>query len=256
MPRLPPELIDHIIDHFDYDNLSDLRDLYACALVCKAWVAPSRAHLFHTVEIGRPHRPRTYCAIRKFPDLAVYVRELYFANGSGAEEVALELLPLFTTLRKLAFFHTHWTSLNPETRNSFHRALALPSLIHLNLVGMTFDTRERFEGLLHPQLKRLVVFDSVTQHDRDSVVNEATKRQPCLLEYLRHDTDPVFADWLLGAQTTIDVTNLRTLYLTGVVSTCARNLSRMLQALRSLEHLRLHDHDGCMPSFYLFQFIL
>jgi hypothetical protein len=48
----------------------------------------------------------------------------------------------------------------------------------------------------------------------NSVVDEEIEqdeRHPCHLECLGHDAKPVFVDWLLGAQTTIDITNLHIL---------------------------------------------
>ena len=46
--RLPPELIDRIIDYLH----SDPRSLAACSLVCKLWEPTSRFHLFRRIDLS------------------------------------------------------------------------------------------------------------------------------------------------------------------------------------------------------------
>ncbi len=46
-PRLPPELSDAVMDFLHNDK----KTLRTCALVCKAWVATSRLHLFHEITL-------------------------------------------------------------------------------------------------------------------------------------------------------------------------------------------------------------
>jgi hypothetical protein len=262
MPQFPLEVIEHIIDYF-HNSRSNLR---TCALVCKAWVAPSRYHLFHTVKVG-PHvsaRRRVYRAIRKSPSLAVYIREFFLSFlDRKAGKIALELLPLSTSLRNLGLFNTNWTSLEPEIRNSIRRALALPTLTRLELIDVTFDKREHFEDLLRPHLRRLVVIGLVWRDPVMApgcrVVDEEIKQdrqQPCHLEYLTHDADSAFIDQFPGAQTTIDVTSLHTLCVTHVTATRLGDLSLMFQGLGSLKHLHLRYLPICMQSFYLSRFIL
>src|SRR3984957_20763029 len=81
-PRLPPELIDYTIDYL-HDSPSTLR---TCACVYRAWVAPSRFHLFYRREIT-PTRTRTVplqtCKLLEFlqgsPHIAFYIREFHFS---------------------------------------------------------------------------------------------------------------------------------------------------------------------------------
>jgi hypothetical protein len=249
MPLLPPELIDYILDYL-YDSPSNLR---ACALVCKAWVAPSSAHLFYKIEVDCRNTPflTQLCAIKRTPSLAVYVRVLEVKYGHFTREIALELLPLFTRLRKLVLNYIVM-SLEPEIRNSLHRALALPTLTHLHLANLFFDKREHFENLIHPHLKCLNAHD-VTWGYGDilpqSVVDEEIQldgRQPCHLQYLSVITEHFFINWVLGPQTAIDITSLRIL-AAYVNPTIIGSFSRIFQALRSLEHLHFHIVDG---SFY------
>jgi hypothetical protein len=244
MPWLPPELIDLVIDHLrDTDN--NVVDLRACALVCKAWVVPARSRLFREVRIS-PFYGTQFQAIQETPALAAYVRVFHARHLSSLYyyKSVIQLLPLFTRLRKLVLFDIRWTLLQRDTRDSFRRVLALPHLIDLEVMYVVFDKREHFEDLLHPHLKRLAVFESKwegTPHN--SVVDDEIEprgRQPCHLDYLNYDSRPVFVDWLLGTQTTIDLANLRSL------NVHVQSVSRLLQALESLDHLQILIVDRCM----------
>jgi hypothetical protein len=163
----------------------------------------------------------------------------------------VELLPLFT-LRKLVLSSIKWTDL--ETKG-YPRVLALPTLTHLKLTHIIFEKREHFEDLIHPHLKWLIA-RNVTWWDGDilpqsRVVDEEIQlngRQPCRLQCLSVSPSPEFVDWLLGPQTIIDITSLRIFIAYGVRLVNMGDVLRMLQALRSLEHLRMRISDG---SFYL-----
>jgi hypothetical protein len=253
MPLLPSELVDYILQYL-CDSPSDLR---ACALVCKAWVAPSRAHLFYKIEVNYDRDPtsaRPYQVIQQTPSLAVYVRELeveYECITREAQETVVELLPLFTRLRKLVLSYIEWTDLE---RKGYHPVLALPTLTHLELTDVILEKREDFEDLIHPHLKWLTAHH-VTWWDGDivpqSVVNEEIQlngRQPCHLRCLSVKPRRAFVDWLLGPQTIIDITSLRIFIAYGVYFVNMGDVLRMLQALRSLEHLRMRIIGG---SFYL-----
>lgn len=45
VPRIPPELVDEVLDHLS-DDMATLR---TCSLVAKSWVHPSRRHIFNKV---------------------------------------------------------------------------------------------------------------------------------------------------------------------------------------------------------------
>src|ERR1700751_2141762 len=78
-PRLPPELIDHILNHLQHST----KDLRNCALVCKSWLASCRFHLFHHVEIDRnawSFIKSLYNAIQISPDIAFCVQKLSFST--------------------------------------------------------------------------------------------------------------------------------------------------------------------------------
>jgi hypothetical protein len=269
-PRLPPELIEHIIDYL-HDSPEDLR---SCARVCKAWLAPSRFHLFYKITLystpilpscGRLHR-----AIQQSSHIALCVRELSFeakrtgrfllqADSDDAELVLNTILPQifrsFTKLRKLTLHYLVWDQLVSGVKESLQDILALPSLVHFNAF-VRFSSLESFLGLLHPQLKRLemhiYVLGNTSSEAMDGGDGQETvvKRQPCRLEYLGYCERGGFIDWLLGSRSLIDISAVRTLCLIEIDwPTWQRNVARLLSTLgASLEHLKLW---GALPNFYL-----
>jgi len=62
IPRLPPELLDHIIDLL-YDSQTALGN---CCLVSKSWIPSTRSHIFANVKIVDEERLRSWKEI--FPD--------------------------------------------------------------------------------------------------------------------------------------------------------------------------------------------
>jgi hypothetical protein len=271
-PRVPPELIEHIIDYL-HDSPEDLR---SCALVCKAWLAPSRFHLFYKISLRQtnilPSCRRLQRAIQRSSHIALCVRELsiddtpFFSPGTsfiGLPEDSVELntiLPQvfrsFTRLCKLQLGPLSWDELMPDVKKSLQDILALPSLVHFDTWCVDFSSVESFLGLLHPQLKRLhshiYVLDNTSSEamDGDDGQETVVKRQPCRVEYLgwslRRDG---LIDWLLGSQSLIDISAVHTLCLREIGETTQHNVTRLLRTLgASLEHLTLW---GALPNFYL-----
>jgi hypothetical protein len=134
MRHLPREITDHIIDYL-HNSPQDLR---ACACVCRAWLDSSRSRLFYRISVHRvPARTRVYHspyeAIQHSPRIALYVRELYYADPTRWDVVAgnlLKLLRPFTRLRMLELVTQEWTLLMPEIKDSIRNILALPSLVY------------------------------------------------------------------------------------------------------------------------------
>jgi hypothetical protein len=261
--RLPPELTEHIINYL-HDSPEDLR---SCALVCKAWLAPSRSHLFYKISIHPapilPSCRRLQRAIQQSPHVALCVRLLSFSPGKSfpeeledSERVELStILPQifrsFTRLRKLVLGVLIWDKLMSDVKKSLQDILALPPLVHFDARRATFSSPESFLDLLHPQLKQLEVFiygfDSMVSEAMDGEGEQQTvvKRQPCRLESLAwHVLEVGFIDWLLGSQSLIDVSAVRTLYLGEVTNLDQHNVTRLLRTLgTSLERLALEWVD-------------
>ena len=61
-PHLPPELLDHTVDHL-HDDPSTLKE---CSLVSKSWITRARTHLFAHIEFKNPKTLKSWK--RTFPD--------------------------------------------------------------------------------------------------------------------------------------------------------------------------------------------
>jgi hypothetical protein len=270
--RLPPELIEHTIDYL-HDSAEDLR---SCALACKAWLAPSRFHLFYQITLHRepilPSCRRLQRAIQHSSDIALCVRELSFTPEfsdfpmrlEDSERVELNtILPQifrsFTRLRRLLLRSLSWGELMSDVKKSFQDILTLPSLVHLHVAAVEFSSPESFLDLLHPQLKRLegslfpgTALEAMNREDEQETV---VKRSPCRLEYLWWYSRGVESiDRLLGSQSIIDISALRTLRLIDFGPLQWRSVTRLLGTLRtSLEHLIIEGIDtelwGASPIF-------
>jgi hypothetical protein len=226
-PKLPPELIDYIIDYL-HDNIWDLR---SCALVSKTWLPSCRFHIFYRISIcsygsSEICYHRLYEFIQQTPCLASYVRDLKFIDNPDAalERILLPLLRSFTQLCKLSLSNLDWDWFTPDMKKLFVDILDLPSLVHFKVKLVWFSRPEDFINLLRPPLKRLAVGISWsgnrTTVDIGSVVNAEgqdamAKRRPCRLELLDLSIafSPALIEWLLRPQSIVDLSNLRSLYV-------------------------------------------
>ena len=78
---LPPELIHGIISTLRSPYCTEIKALAACTLICKAWHAVARSHLFHTLRIKSPPSGERFDEFLVFadrhPDVVQYVQNLY-----------------------------------------------------------------------------------------------------------------------------------------------------------------------------------
>jgi hypothetical protein len=228
MSQLPPELIDYIIDYL-HDSPSTLR---TCARVCQAWVEPSRFHLFYCVDILKPRISSRNVAdslselLRRSPNIALYIREFHlsmesrFNFQSALECILPHLLGKLTRLRKLVLLGIPFTRLWSDTRAAFRALFALPGLVHVEVRALKVRKPEHFTSLLCPPLKRLSMDmdldkfairpEDLRAVDEEVRAVELQKSSPCRLEYLRSGSS-MFVNWLLGAQTVVDISTIRTL---------------------------------------------
>ena len=79
--RLPQELMEYIIDHLWYH----LESLLACCLTCRAWVEPSRYHLFYRRRLLYEYQYKSLSNLRRH-GLIGYIRR-----------IEMDLLPPFDT---------------------------------------------------------------------------------------------------------------------------------------------------------------
>jgi len=279
-PRLPPELIEYTIDYL-HDSPSALR---ACACVCRDWVAPSRFHLFYRREITPTNRTSTVpLQIRQLleilqgsPHIACYIREFHFSVGyytilymphsdwPQVETVLPQLLAMLTQLRKLVLFGIPFSGLVPDTMAAFCALFALPCLVDVEVRVLRVAKLEHFTSLLCSPLKRLSVTESLLSEvrpnpediraiDKEIKAVESQERSPCRLEYL-YTNSSVFMHWLLGAQTVIDISTIRTLearipnHTEGLMARLIRRLGPSLENL-TIKNPGLEDWGAPFPIY-------
>jgi hypothetical protein len=276
LDRLPLELIERIIDFF-HDSR---KDLYHCALVCKAWLAPSRYHLFYSICICPDPSKRwvpcfwqydlLYETLQQSPHIAHYVREFRFLSVSQMadpnwplpKQIA-SLLQSFTNLRKLTLCSIFWETLSLDMKEALREALARPSLTQLYLERVIFSATEDLAELIYPHLKRLqawILWASnfrIVPFEGTNVMVEG--RQPCrleLIEIFMHTHFVPFVEWLLGTQLVFDISNLRDLDV-WMGYEMQRTVTRLIRRAEStLEHITIRNLKADNPGTWAFHPLL
>ncbi|KAJ7644544.1 hypothetical protein FB45DRAFT_898160, partial [Roridomyces roridus] len=204
-PRILPELIEVIVD-----QIGDLEEdtVKACSLISTAFVGPSQRRLFHYLHLRdteampklacdgnviSPDRARDFFA--SSPHLASYVRKLAisipsrriqnrfrglsigrFSEHEPKEDLYIAfqtVLPAFTRVKQLTLSGPHdcaWTSLPEPFTSAVYAVLALPTMSHLRVFGLTIpaslitvksaSVRELSLASTTAPLRTLVVHDS------------------------------------------------------------------------------------------------
>ena len=158
------------------------------------------------------------------------------------------LLGMLTQLRKLVLDGFPLTTLVPDTRAAFRALFALPCLVDVEVRCLKIAKLEHFTTLLCSPLKRLSVSEPAEEEfpfnpeeiraiDEEIKAVELQQRSPCRLEYL-HFNDSVFMHWLIGAQSVIDISTIRTLdawchpkHMEGLVARLIKRLGPSLEDL-------------------------
>jgi hypothetical protein len=149
-PRLPPEMIDAIIDQLD----ADPEVLALCALVCRSWVPASRRHLFRMITITKTNISDT---IRLLSSV-----ECTIANATV--HLTLCDIEALSNLRGITCRLPHVTQLSLQATISSDvdfpgEALAplLPNLELLQFDAFQFETSRPLGWILRrcPRLRRI-----------------------------------------------------------------------------------------------------
>jgi hypothetical protein len=161
----------------------------------------------------------------------------------------------------LEIYDVMWPFLAPETKKSLLGLIALPSLIHLRITAARICELGYLIALLPPSLKQLTLayygFGGLEPIEDEGALVE---RQPCRLEHLTlgSKNPSQFVDWLLGTQSIIDLSNLRTLEAYCTMDDEQDGLMRLVSGLgSSLEHLtfQLSRQDIWRAPFFKFLII-
>jgi F-box-like len=144
--RLPPELIDAIMDNFHEDH--DRDGLLACSLVCRSWVSPSQRHLFRrvTLALNGDDCQRLDRALLSSPHLAGHIRELkvhlrgvngwttrVLAHRVIDQSLAATVLFKLNKLQSIELRKLDWCLMTVDLRQSLQWVLLRPSIKFLTL---------------------------------------------------------------------------------------------------------------------------
>ncbi|KAJ8689447.1 hypothetical protein PTI98_012349 [Pleurotus ostreatus] len=149
---LPVELIHQIIADLAQSEDNTPPIIGACALVCRAWAAICRAHIFRQITISyRDFTPRLSFLYFTAPHLSKYILELVI-RGQGSRrsshafpEWTAYCFGLLNNLRSLRFHHVtgEWSQISTPLVQGITTLLSAPRLRKLHISGWAFgnDTR-------------------------------------------------------------------------------------------------------------------
>ncbi|KAI0077384.1 hypothetical protein K474DRAFT_1661825 [Panus rudis PR-1116 ss-1] len=160
-PRLPPELIDHIIDYLH----SYQKALSTCSLVCKSWLPTVRYHRFSRLTLWYRELNQLLLLIQSSPDIAYFVEELSCRNGYGRYNdsdnfIMSMVLQKFPRLDRL--YLSHLIAGETEQLGMLSRPTSAGSraVKQLHLIRCTFTISALSNFLLFfPNLESLLLYD-------------------------------------------------------------------------------------------------
>ncbi|KAK1219409.1 hypothetical protein PQX77_017881 [Marasmius sp. AFHP31] len=199
-PFLPPEITDSIIDYCH----SDSRTLALCSLVCRAWYASTRYHLFPVVKLStvkkaswftnlleyRPSEPSLHIApFLRHLTLNISPDSLWLPGFVGALP---EYIPLVTLNVFCRGYH-----LTPEIRTKF--AQTFKSITSLELHETTALAKSLARDVeficAFTELKRVFLSGD---HYRDTMIDIGRARLPSRVEKLEIDLASSATESLMG----------------------------------------------------------
>jgi len=272
--KLPQELFIIIID-----NLNDCPwTLHDCALVCRSWVHLSHRHLFRRIVLFPPRRSiswgsgdvspcwRLHRLLLRSPHIATYIQELKVYEGQeekrkawiGSDQTLPLVLGLLRDLAKMEFRRLEWDIFPQDLRQSICRVLELPSMTSLGIERSNFANMNNFSGLLsHAEGLTCLSLIGVSTNSLEPLTHEdmehgavrkgqgvrSNHRRRHLLDLGYSGTGfSVFVDWLLGPQSSSEVSHIRTLHVSHYGQSDAHVVNKLLYAIgSSLRHFKLNE---------------
>lgn len=163
--KIPPELADNIMDYL-YD---DKHALAHCSLVCRAWLPPTRYHLFRKISL-RPWDADGFLELLDSPHCTIlnFVRDLHIAEGGGRfghsdRQWVHEAMPILVRLFAVESLHIRdWSLEGLGVKEKAMLPSGFKQVKTLDLTSVHLDTFERAVELLSafPALER-ICFDFV-----------------------------------------------------------------------------------------------
>jgi hypothetical protein len=170
--------VDHVIEALQ----GNVKDLKHCALVCRAWLRPSRTSLLRNPTLHGSSQIDGVCALLDAdPTLATVVRTI---DAEIATKVLTELAPRLPNLTTLSLGDMWWSPVDVEAHSSLRLRA---SLTKLSLGSCMFDSCTAFAVLLASvPVLRLLECDCIRCDfsTKDAAAGEALYANPVVLAEL------------------------------------------------------------------------
>ena len=275
-PTLPPELISHIVSCIDSRDTSTLQSL---SLTSTHFVAPSQSLLFSHITLSgsdtqdtnpSPSSPskKLLSLLKSTPRIIGYIKHLTISDAEGGysswlpnENTLLEVVNCLNLSSLKSFsiirhFNATWLLLAPDVKRALLKILSGAcnieelELKHVPLSLLSSCSSKKLKGLrlFHPQVASV---ESIEAFAGD-ISNEKRRVQ---LERLNmwHQWDlDQLTNWLLGAQSHINLTGLRVLDVVAMRPVDYSEITKVLKVCRALQEFKMSicaDEEGIVSEF-------
>jgi len=200
--RLPPELIDCIVDHL----FNDIPTLTSIRFTNRTFNLSCRRYIFRTVNLDTPRRYALKSQIEKFeqllassPSIVSFIKELtlcladHMFNDHSSPELNDAISHLLRQLTQIAVFDfgsepvTQWKDWPSAIRSAIKIPLSSPCLTSVGIFGLQGVATSLFDAC--PTLEHLTLVAVTFEDDRSN----AMQYRPCLrsLHLISSDPDPL-----------------------------------------------------------------
>lgn len=248
---LPNDIIECILDYLDKATLK------RCALIQKAWAAPSQRRIFKEIELeaNYPSLERLIAIFNEKPHLASSVRYLALDLNLIALMVPIqvsiaEVIQRLSNVNKIQFRNVNWHTSSPLLRTAMSDVLKLPYLTRVTISWLIVPKFADMASLLSHATHlealevRFLYFDEGTLPN-PSALAANLPRSIKLNEFVTDDIG-TFTWWFQQESCPFEVRNLRHLCMDGISTTRAyRSAGFMVQHVGgSLTKLELQLQSG------------
>jgi hypothetical protein len=244
--RLPPELVDIIIDHLHNDK----RSLAACSLVCKEWRSSARYHLFANLTLN-PTKVRDPEFLMSAPKVIPFIHHLHLDYRSlgypGSWNQAFPSLVGFDSIKSLALTFSSWSPLDLEARSALVRQF--PNIVRLQLNRLLANQFSEFADFVcnFDRLETLIA-DAPEWAIIDSPPTTLNLPRNLHALALGSCEKDVVLEWLVSFN---DAAAFRRIYLTTLRGSAIQDLSKLLRAVGPcLEDFGCTADDGMALFLY------
>ncbi|KAJ7510662.1 hypothetical protein B0H11DRAFT_2183488 [Mycena galericulata] len=217
LDTFPQELIDRVIEE-SADSSATLR---SCALVCKAFLQTSQAHIFSHIQLffitNMNRIERLYDALSRSPHLVRHIQSLELIyNFQDPEAVALidtvlfPLIGLLSNLQSLAIQGIVWTYLPARFTTALYDLCRRSTLSKLALTGVSgLSITELFRLVASPGLKDLSMLGlTIPPNNGETITGDQSQLTRLAMKLDPMTTDAIMV-WLVQGDRVSHLRRLR-----------------------------------------------